>query len=391
MNVALFTDTYPPEINGVATSTANLRQTLLDHGHNVLVVTTNPYSNEVTSEDGVIRMPGLSLKKLYGYRVSSLYSPKAMRYILAFRPDVVHCQTDIGIGIFGMLVARKLKIGMVYTFHTMFEDYAYYVTHGYFDRFARHSVRWFFRGKTHMFTEVIAPSKKIQDYLRSIGVDMTVPIIPTGIDFSRFAPERENKARTAELRKKYGISSKDTVILSLGRVAKEKSIDVLLRGYASFLKQGEPTPTKFVITGFGPAEQELKDLSAELGIQDKVIFTGPCDPSETQDFYHLGNIFASASITETQGLTFMEAMAAHLLVLARYDDNLVGTIQDGQTGFFFFDENDFGNTLRKVMSLDAPTKKRVRQSALDAIDVYSMERFYQSIMEVYNRVRKKNW
>lgn len=391
MNVALFTDTYPPEINGVATSTANLRQTLLDHGHNVLVVTTNPYSNEVTSEDGVIRMPGLALKKLYGYRVSSLYSHKAMKYILAFRPDVVHCQTDIGIGIFGMLVARKLKIGMVYTFHTMFEDYAYYVTHGYFDRFARHSVRWFFRGKTHMFTEVIAPSKKIQDYLRSIGVDMTVPIIPTGIDFSRYAPERENKDRTAELRKKYGISPKDTVILSLGRVAKEKSIDVLLRGYAAFLKQGEPTPTKFVITGFGPAEQELKDLAAELGIQNKVIFTGPCDPSETQDFYHLGNIFASASITETQGLTFMEAMAAHLIVLARYDDNLVGTIQDGQTGFFFFDENDFGVTLRKVMSLDAPTKKRVRQSALDAIDVYSMERFYQSIMEVYNRVRKKNW
>jgi len=391
MNIALFSDTYLPEINGVATSTANLRQTLIDHGHNVLVVCTNPNGLEVVVEDGVIRLPGLGLKKLYGYRVASFYSPKAMKYILAFRPDVVHCQTDAGVGMFGMLVARKFRIGMVYTFHTMIEDYAYYVTKGYFDRFARHTVRWFFRGKSALFNEFIAPSKKIQDYLRTIGIDKTIPIIPTGIEFSRFNPEKENKDRTAELKKKFGIAPNDTVILSLGRVAKEKSIDVLLRGYAQFLKDGEPVPTKFVITGFGPAEQELKDLAAELGIQDKVVFTGKCAPSETQDYYHLGDYFVSASITETQGLTFMEAMAAHLLVLARYDDNLVGTIKDGQTGFFFFEEADFGEKLRKVMALDEETKKRVRAAALETIDVYSMERFYQNVMEVYNRVYKKNW
>ena len=391
MNIALFTDTYPPEINGVATSTANLRRTLIDHGHNVLVIATNPFSNEVTYEDGLVRIPGVDMKQLYGYRLSRFWSPEGMKYILAFRPDVIHVQTDLGVGTFGMLVARRLKLGMIYTFHTMIEDYSYYVTKGHFDRFARHTVRLFYRAKSNMYTEFIAPSKKIQDYLRSIGIDKTIPILPTGIEFSRFDPKNENPERTAELRKKFGISPKDTVILSLGRIAKEKSIDVLLRGYARFLAQGEPFPTKFVITGLGPAEKELKELAAELGIANKVIFTGKCDPSETQDYYRLGHYFVSASITETQGLTFMEAMAAHLVVLARYDDNLVGTIKDGQTGFFFFDENDFDAKLRQVITLDEAAKETVRKNALEAIDVYSMERFYTNIIEVYKRVRKKNW
>ena len=391
MNIALFTDTYPPEINGVATSTANLRAALIAHGHNVIVVTTNPFGKEMEYEDGIIRLPGVPMKQFYGYRLTSIYSKDAMKILLAFRPEVVHCQTDLPIGIFGTFVARKLRIGLIYTFHTMYEDYTYYVTKGHFDRFARHTVRSFYRAKSNSFTEFIAPSEKIKDYLRSIGVDKTVPVIPTGIEFSRFNPEREDKEKTKALRKKFGISDEDTVILSLGRIAKEKSIDVLLKGYAKFLSAGEPFPTKFVITGWGPAEKELQDLTVSLGIQKKVIFTGKCDPSETQDYYRLGDYFASASITETQGLTFMEAMAAHLIVLARYDDNLVGTIKDGETGFFFFNEGDFDEKLRYALAIDAPKKQHIIDAALEAIDVYSMERFYQNIIEVYLRVRKKNW
>lgn len=391
MNIALFTDTYPPEINGVATSTANLRRTLMDHGHNVIVVATNPYNNKITYEDGVVRVPGFALKHLYGYRITTIYPKVAMRYIAAFRPDVIHIQTDLPIGMFGMLAARKLHVGSIYTFHTMIEDYTYYVTKGFFDRFARHAVRWFYRTKSLAYSEIIAPSTKIKDYLRSIGVDLTLPVIPTGIEFSRFDPAKEDVVKTNELRKKFGISPNEKVVLSLGRIAKEKSIDVLLRGYAMFLKEGEPFPTKFVITGLGPAEEELKQLAQELGIEKKVVFTGKSDPSEVQNYYHLGDYFVSASLTETQGLTFMEGMAAHLLVLARYDDNLVGTIQDNETGFFFFDEADFSKKLRHAMTLPEKEKQRIIENALNVIDVYSMERFYQNIIEVYNRVRKKNW
>lgn len=392
MNIVLFTDTYPPEINGVATSTANLRSTLIEHGHNVLVVTTNPFDNEIRfEEDGIIRIPGVKMEHLYGYRLTKPFSRTVMRRIVEFRPEVIHSQSDLSVGMFGILAARRLKVGLIYTYHTMIEDYAYYVTKGHFDRFARHAVRLFYRFRSNSFAEFIAPSEKIKDYLRTIGIDMTLPVIPTGIEFSRFSPEREDKKKTADLKKKFGILPNEVVILSLGRIAKEKSIDVLLKGYARFLKEGEPFPTKFVVTGWGPAEKELKDLAVELGIEKKVVFTGKCDPSETQDYYRLGDYFVSASITETQGLTFMEAMAAHLPVLARYDDNLVGAIQDGKTGFFFYEENDFEGKLRKLLLLPPDAKQRIIDAAVQAIDVYSMEHFYQNIIEVYKRVRKKNW
>ena len=391
MNIVLFSDTYPPEINGVATSTENLRKTLLAHGHKVLTVVTNPFGNEITFNDGILRVPGIELKKMYGYRFTKLYDKKAMEIVSYFKPDIIHVQTDMGLGMFGMICASRLHVGSIYTFHTMIEDYAYYVTKGHFDRFARHTVRWFFRAKSNMFDSIIAPSAKIKDYLRSIGIDSMVDVIPTGIEFSRFAPENEDKAKTAMLKKKLKIAPEDYVFLSLGRVAKEKSIDLILRAYRKYLDQTKAKHTKLVIVGWGPAEDELHEITNHLNLNDDVIFAGKCDPSETQDYYRLGDCFISASLTETQGLTYMEAMAAHILVLARYDDNLAKTIQDGENGFFFFSEDDLVEKMKVAAKLDATRRKKIETAAIKSIDPYSMEHFYENVTEVYERVRKKNW
>ncbi len=391
MRIALFSDTYPPEINGVATSTFNLRKTLIAHGDEVLVVTTNPFTNKITYEDGLLRIPGIYLKKLYGYRFSNFYSKEAMKIIERFKPEIVHCQTDVGIGIFGTIVASRFHCGMVYTFHTMLEDYAYYITHGYFDRAARAIVRFYFKGQSVRFNEFIAPSDKIKDYLRSIQIDSSISVIPTGIELDRFSKSNQNDADVAALKAKLGIDPEDFVVLSLGRIAKEKSIDVLLKGYAKFLRSPQKRRTKFLIVGWGPAEDELKELAGRLGIEDNVIFGGACKPDETQRYYHLGDCFVSASITETQGLTFMEAMAAELPVLARYDDNLVGTIKEGETGFFFNNEDDFAEKLSFLIDLPEAKRSKIIEASLKAIDPYSMEKFYQNEMGVYRRVWKANW
>lgn len=391
MRIAIFTDTFVPEINGVATSTNNLAATMKAHGHEVIVVTTNPYNDQVTFEDGVLRIPGIEVKQLYGYRASGVYNAKAFKIVASFHPDIIHVHTDFGISFFGSLCARKLGVGVVYTYHTQYEDYAYYFTKGHFDRFARHAVRWYVKNNGNRFSEFIAPSDKSKDYLRSIGVDKNITVIPTGIELTRFFPSPEDKAQTKELKKKYGIADDEYVILSLGRIAKEKSIDILISSYAKFLAGKPKKKTKFVITGLGPALDELKAQVETLGIGDHVIFTGPCQPSETQLYYHLGDCFASASITETQGLTFMEAMAAHLIVMARYDDNLLGTIVDGVTGYFFRDEEGFAKTLQSIIDMPETSKKRIVSAALKAIDVYSMERFYENVYEVYQRVWKENW
>ena len=169
MNIALFTDTYVPEINGVATSVDSLYKSLKKRGHNCYIVTTGSEEN-AGFKDNVLRIKGFELKKLYGYRLSPLFSNEAFKVLESLKLDVIHINTPFTIGQFGFTVATKLDIPVVYTYHTMLEDYTYYATKGYFDRFSKWTVREFTRSDMERSTEIIAPSEKTLNYLRSIAI-----------------------------------------------------------------------------------------------------------------------------------------------------------------------------------------------------------------------------
>ncbi|MBQ7995560.1 MAG: glycosyltransferase [Bacilli bacterium] len=392
MRIAIFSDTFTPEINGVATSTYNLFLTLRAHGEEVVVVTTNHFDNQFKYEDGVMRIPGITiLKKAYGYKLAGFYNAEAAKILKEFKPEVIHIQTDGGIGQFGFITASALKCASVYTFHTMLEDYAYYVTRGVFlERVSRGILRGYVRYKSTEADEFITPSKKIQDYMRSIGVDSYINVIPTGINFKAFDRNDVDPAKVKEIKKKYGIEGKK-VLLSLGRVAKEKSIDICIEGYAKYLSTAKDDNSIMMVVGGGPAIDELIKFSEKLGIKDKVIFTDKVLPSEAPLYYSLGDVFCSASITETQGLTFMESMASFNILFARYDDSLTSLIKDGQNGFFFFDSDDFAAKLPSLFGLKPEEKEKILLEAMKSIDPYSLDVFYSSVMEVYRRAIRKKW
>lgn len=280
---------------------------------------------------------------------------------------------------------------MVYTFHTALEDYTYYATRGYFDRLAKGVVRSYVRYKSNEASEFITPSVKTMEYMRSIGVDAYINVIPTGVDFSKFAKENVDLNKVNEIKKSNGIDEDTFVILSLGRVAKEKSIDICLKGYAKYLQNNPKKKTLFVIVGGGPALDELKELCEKLEISDHVKFLGPVNPKDTPLYYQLGDLFVSASITETQGLTFMEAMASNVLLLARYDDTLSATIKDGKNGFFFLDESDMAAKIDKIISLSEMEKNKILSEAIDGLSEYSIDKFYDRVKKVYERAIKRNW
>ena len=390
MRPIIFSDTFPPEINGVSTSAGTLYQAFKNHGESIMVCTTNFYGNEMNLDGDILRLPGVRMK-IYDYRLAGLYSPKGKKLIAEFKPDVVHIQTDAGVGQFGFLIAKQLHIPVVYTFHTALEDYTYYATKGYFDRIAKGAVRSYVRYKSSEATEFITPSIKTMEYMRSIGVDSYINVIPTGIDFSKFAKENVDFNKVQEIKKAAGISPDTFVILSLGRVAKEKSIDVCLKGYARYLSSLPKRKTVFAIVGGGPALNELKELVKELHIEEHVVFFGSVKPTETPLYYQIGDLFVSASITETQGLTFMEAMASNVLLLARYDDTLLGTIHDGKNGFFFLDEEDMAKKMDRIISLPEKEKECIRLEALNGLSDYSLDKFYERIKKVYERAIQRNW
>jgi len=392
MRVAIFSDTYLPQINGVATSTANLVGILKKHGHEVLLVIPRMEDGkEVIFKDNVLQLPAVVFKKLYGYRMAWLYNGKAMRIIKEFKPDIIHNQLDAGIGIFSRLAAKKLHLPIIYTYHTQYEDYTYYLTHGHFDRVARKVIITYSKYLANTYDGIICPSSKTRDMLRNYKVDSYLSIIPTGLDFSKFDINNEDMNKVKNYRRSLNIDDDTFLFISLGRVAKEKSIDVILKGYQLFTKQYPKLKTKMLVVGDGPARGELELLTNELELNDKVIFIGAVNPNTVPFYYHCAQCFVSASITETQGLTFMESMSSNNICLARYDDNLSTLIEDGKTGFFFTSVESFATKAKEIMDLSENKRKEIIKNAFSALDEYSIEKFYERIMKDYERAIKTRW
>ena len=363
MNICLFSDSYLPEINGVATSVNSLYKLLKSYGHNVRVVTTTD-QKDVVIEGDVIRIPGITLKKIYGYKLSNIYNSKAFKYLKTLHLDVIHINSEFGIGQFGFIVASILNCATVYTYHTMYEEYTYYITKGYFDRFSKWVIREYAKDCMERATEIISPSEKTKNYIRSIGINKYVNVVPTGFNFSRFQDVDQLDPKVLEIKRKYNIGEDDRVLICLGR--KEGYIRVKI-------------------------DDELKDLSSKLNLNDNIIFVGKVNQDETQYYYRTAEVFLNASTSETQGLTFMEAMASNLLVLCRFDNSLLGVINNNVNGFFYIDEDDFKDKLNSVLNLDKEKVEKIKSNALSSIDKFTDKTFYSNIIEVYNRARRRSW
>lgn len=389
MNIALFSDTYLPDINGVATSTYILKNELKKHGHNVLVVTTMlPHDSDYVDEDDyVLRLPGLDLKKLYGYRASNIYSFKGMKELKEFEVDIIHIQTEFGIGIFGKIAGEILNVPVCYTYHTMWADYSHYITPGNIkavDHAAKKIIEKISKIYGDSCSELIVPSKKTAMALREYGISNSIHVIPTGLQIDHFSPQHINHELVKEIQDEYHLHDK-FVVTFLGRIAPEKSVDLLIDAMKDIVLKDDHIV--LMIVGGGPQLEELKDLAKSYHLEEKVIFTGPKESTLVPSYYHASDLFVSASITETQGLTFIEAMASGIPVLARHDKNLEGVIIDGRNGYFFDDKEDL---VRRIIDLSQQDLSILKENALEDANEYSSENFYQKIIQTYQKALSKH-
>ena len=380
MRVGLFTDTYKPHINGVATSILMLENALRKLGCEVFIVTVN---NDILSydfgNDHVIRIPGIPTG-IYDYRLSVIYPIKAINKIKKWNLDIIHSHTEFGIGTFARIIAKQLDIPIVHTYHTMYEDYVHYITRGHFNNTSKKIVEYFTKfycDKT--VTELIVPTKKTYDLFKEkYKYDRNVHIIPTGIEVERFYKDNIDFDKVKDLKKQYGIKKDDFVILFVGRIAKEKSIDFLIDNQASLVKKNKNC--KLIIVGGGPDLEILKKKAKKLG--DNVIFTGKVPWDEVPYYYHLANCFATASHTETQGLTVIEAMAAGIPVVCLDDESFNTVVIEGECGYLFKDKKKYKNSIIKLMN-DKENAIKMGRTALIESDKYSAKYYAESVMKVY--------
>ena len=383
MRIGLFTDTYPPFINGVSTSVFMLKKALEKEGHQVFVVTLNSESFHYKFDEDktVIRIPGLPIG-IYDYRVTSVYPIRAMNIIRKWKLDVIHSHTEFSVGTFARFVSRQYNIPLVHTYHTLYEDYVYYITKGYFDRPSKKIVEYltqFYCDKTA--NELIVPTKKIYDLFKEkYNVDKNIYIIPTGIEIDRFYKENVNSKDVDEIRKKLNIDKKSFNILFVGRLAKEKNIDLLLSGQQKINKKDKNV--NLIIVGDGPDMEEYKETSKKLGIEKNVIFVGKVPWEDVPKYYRLADIFATASTSETQGLTVIEAMAASIAPICIDDESFKNTVVDGYNGEIFKDEEEYVEIVNDLKKNTKKLQTLQKQARLNA-EIHSSKYYGERVAAVY--------
>ena len=391
MRIAIFSDTYTPDINGVATSTKILKDELINHGHEVLVVTSELPSEsdyEDDPNDNILRVPGLEIQALYGYRACNIYSFKGMKEIKSMNIEVIHVQTEFGIGIFGRIVGEALNIPVVYTYHTMWADYSHYVNpinSTAIDGLIKKAITRISKFYGDKSAELIVPSIKTKEALEKYGLHKNMHIIPTGLELDKFDPKNKDDKLINQIKEKYGIKEQ-FIVTFLGRIAKEKSIDVLIDAMKEIVKENDNILC--LIVGGGPYLDELKELVKDDQIEKYIIFTGPKLSQEVPSYYHLSNVFVSASVTETQGLTYIEAMASGIPAVACDDQHLENVIIDGVDGYFFKETHELVSILLNMMNSDC--SKMAREAYLHAMK-FSSEVFYEKVIDVYKLAIKQKY
>lgn len=382
MNIGIFTDTYSPQVNGVVSSILTLEKQLLEKGHQVYIFTIS-HPKAVDSKDYVFRSPSMPFVFLKDQRVGLLYSTKMVRKIKRLKLDIILSQTEFSLGLFAKIMSKKLHIPIIHTYHTMYEEYMHYISKGV--EFSPELARKYSKKFCNSVDGVVAPTEKTKKLLLKYGVTTPIKIIPTGIDFSPFSKDNYSPREIQSLKSEFNIPLDSPVILFIGRVAKEKSIDMILQAFKLLIVQ---VPTaKFLIVGDGPERQNLVKLASELDISDNIIFAGMQPWNNIGKFYQLGDIFVSASVSETQGLTFAEAMAASLPVVARRDESVSGLIQDNQNGKLFDSYEELATILNQLLE-DKAYQEDLSTQALESIKPLSAEIFGENALAYYNEIRE---
>ena len=376
MRVGLFTDTYFPQVSGVATSIRTLKTELEKQGHTVFIFTTTDKDVNRYEDWQIIRIPSVPFFAFKDRRVAYRGFSKALEIARQYQLDIIHTQTEFSLGLLGVWIAKELKIPVLHTYHTQYEDYVRYIANGMLIRPSM--VKYIVRGFLNDMDGVICPSEIVYDLLTRYKVTTEKRVIPTGIDLAKFERPEITKNHIVDLRKKLAIDDSETMLLSLSRVSYEKNIQAVIEALPDVLK--ENAAVKLVVAGDGPYLADLKEQAESLGITDSIIFTGMIPPNETALYYKAADFFISASTSETQGLTYLESIASGTPIIAHGNPYLDNVVTDKMFGTLYYEDNDLsGAILEAVMT----TPKMDEERLADKLYEISAENFGRRVYEFY--------
>ena len=362
MKVAIFTETYLPYINGVVTHIHSLRTGLEMLGHEVMVVTADPHADEFKLENNVLYCPSKEMKKLYGFGLANPFSPKRTKFLDEFAPDVLHIHQEFGIGLYGYRYAKFRNIPYVYTMHTMYDDYLYYVVPNFAIPAAKKVAGKYFGLLAKNAAEVTGPSKKVEQYMRSNGIYRRVHVVPNPVDLDTFDPEKLNREESLEIRRKLGYADSDFLVSFVGRIGREKGFDTLINYWKEALSDDKDI--KLMIIGEGPDRPELMQMVKDLNLEDQIRFIGKIDHHELAPTLFCCDMYVTASLSDTNSISMLEAMALGMPVAHIKDELNQGQVVEGVNGYIYNNAQEMAEKIKLYRASENKDeiKARVRES-----------------------------
>ncbi|MEN8417574.1 glycosyltransferase family 4 protein [Acinetobacter radioresistens] len=377
LKIALVTETWPPEINGVALSLLQLCKGLQQQGHKILLIRPHqhqscphftPNRECLVVSQAIPRYPGLHFGWPQYLKVSQALDD--------FKPHVVHIVTEGPLGLTALQAAKSVGIPVSSGFHSPFQDFSRFFDLAFLVKPVQKYLCWF-----HNSTQLTCiPSKDTEQLLKDMGVSCPLKVIARGVDPQQFNPEK----RSEQLRKSWGVNADTKVLLYVGRLSPEKEVDVLIESHARLYSNKESSP-KLVIVGDGPDRLRLQKMVQN----SNVIFTGNLSGEVLATTYASADVFTFASQVETFGNVVLEAMASGLPVIA-YDYACAHVyVEHGQTGWLspLKDINDLSraienlpeNAVLRTMGLNA--RKRVQHAGWQQPVQQLEQALYQVVQE----------
>ncbi len=380
MRIAIFTDTYRPEINGVVTSIDTYRGELERQGHEVWLYCPRYFGQE-DPDPRIVRIPSIPFPfRMMKERRLAWMGPMSLLRFGKINADVIHSQVPGNMGVAALLASALWRTPHVHTYHTHYMEYVHYTP--FPTNFSRRAVVWIARHFCGRCNLVIAPSTDIKEAILSYGVDAPITVIPTGIDLAN----RNTETPLEHLLERYRLGSVEglagkKLLVSVGRLGREKNIRFLIRAVSRIRDVGRPF--HFFMIGDGPDRGQIEEEIRQRSIEDHVTLTGYLDRDDVLSFLRASDLFIFASKTETQGLVLLESMAVGTPVVAIRASGVSDLIGDDIGGILTPDDVDeFSKTVLDLLGAPALYRKKRRQ-ALYRSSLWSVENQARRLLAVY--------
>lgn len=376
MRVLLAVDKYYPAVNGVITSVKNLKEALERKGHDVKVLTLSD-SVSTHVKDNVIYIGSLSVDKIYpDIRIKHPVMRKNIQDLIEWKPDIIHTNTEFSTYTLAKDISRKTGAPMVHTYHTDYEDYVHYLALS--KKMGTPLVKSYIKHVTSYMQEIIAPTEKTKQQLLGYGISTKITVIPTGLDLTKYnAVYSEDLIE--RLREKHSLKRDVPTLIFVGRLGKEKNLLEVI----NYLSDYNDKEFQFLIVGDGPDRKTIELQIAATGLNDKTIFTGMVSQDDIALYYRLGSLFVSASQSETQGLTYIEALSSGLPLLCKKDECLDNVLLENKTGWSFNNEAEFKEHLTFFLSNPEIAKEMSKNAKEFALASFSSDTFADKVLKIY--------